>query len=165
MKLNIDGASNAVLGLAGGGGLIRDEAGRWVVGFSRKLGKVNSFLAELWALRDGLLLCHQMNTTALIVEVDAKVVVEALTNPSYSNTIVSGLFDDCRQILSCFNQVRIQHIFREANMCADQLARLGSLQASEFVLFSCPPLDIKDTFEADSLGVYSNRLCPVFGCS
>ncbi|KAL0006038.1 hypothetical protein SO802_013599 [Lithocarpus litseifolius] len=165
MKLNTDGASNAVLGLAGGGGLIRDEAGRWVVGFSRKLGKVNSFLAELWALKDGLLLCQQMNMTALIVELDAKAVVEALTNPSYSNTIVSGLFDDCRQILSSFNQVRIQHIFREANMCADQLARLGSLQASEFVLFSCPPLDIKDAFEADSLGLYSNRRCLVFDCS
>ena len=88
MKLNTDGASNAFLGLAGGGGLIRDEAGRWVVGFTRKLGKVNSFLAELWAFRDGLLLCQQMNMITLIVELDAKVLVKALTNPSYSNTVV-----------------------------------------------------------------------------
>ena len=88
MKLNKDGASNAFLGLAGGGGLIRDEAGRWVVGFTRKLGKVNSFLAELWAFRDGLLLCQQMNMITLIVELDAKALVKALTNPSYSNTVV-----------------------------------------------------------------------------
>ena len=47
MKLNTNGASNALLGLAGGGGLIRDEAGVWVAGFTRKLGKVNSFCAEL----------------------------------------------------------------------------------------------------------------------
>ena len=88
MKLNTDGASNAFLGLAGGRGLIRDEAGRWVVGFTRKLGKVNNFLAELWAFRDGLLLCQQMNMITLIVELDAKVLVKALTNPSYSNTVV-----------------------------------------------------------------------------
>ena len=112
MKLNTDGASNAFLGLASGGGLIRDEAGRWVVGFTRKLGKVNSFLAELWAFRDGLLLCQQMNMIALIVELDAKALVEALTNPSYSNTVVSGLFDDYRQLFSCFPQFRIQHVFR-----------------------------------------------------
>lgn len=56
MKLNIDGASNALLGLAGGGGLIRDKVGVWVAGFTRKRGKVNSFYGELWALRDGLLL-------------------------------------------------------------------------------------------------------------
>ena len=96
-----------MLGLAGGGGLIRDEAGVWVAGFTRKLGKVNSFCAELWALRDGLLLCQQMNITALIVELDAKALVEALTNPSYSNTVVSGLFDDCKQLLSVFPQCRI----------------------------------------------------------
>ena len=34
--------------------------------------------------------------TALIVELDAKALVVALTNPSYSNSVVSGLFDDCR---------------------------------------------------------------------
>ena len=128
MKLNTYGASNTLLGLAGGGGLIRDEAGAWVAGFTRKLGTVNRFCAELWALRDGLLLYQQMNMSALIVELDAKALVEALTNPSYSNTIVSSLFDDCKQLLSFFPQCRIQHAFREANMCADQLARIGLLQ-------------------------------------
>ena len=96
MKLNTDGASNSLLGIAGGGGLLRDDAGKWVVGFARKIGKADSFLAELWALRDGLLLCQQMNLTAIIIELDAKTIVDALTNPTYSNSIVSALFDDCR---------------------------------------------------------------------
>ena len=126
---------------------------------------MNSFCAELWALRDGLLLCQQMNMSALIVELDAKALVEALTNPSYSNTIVSGLYDDCKQLLSSFPHCRIQHAFREANMCADQLARIGLLQESEFVVFPCPPMDIKKTFEADSQGLYSFRLCPELSCS
>ena len=96
MKLNTDEALNSLLGLAGGGGLIRDEDGKWVARFARKIGKANSFLAELWALRDGHLLRQQMNVTALVIEVDAKALIDALINPSYSNAIVYGLFEDCR---------------------------------------------------------------------
>jgi len=43
------------LGLAGGGGVVKDDQGNWVIGCARKIGPVSSFLAELWALRDGAL--------------------------------------------------------------------------------------------------------------
>ena len=49
---------NAVLGKAAKGGLIRENLGNWVIGFTRKLGNVNSFSAEIWALHDGLMLCQ-----------------------------------------------------------------------------------------------------------
>ena len=58
-KLNTDGSSLGNLGLADGGGVIRDETGNWVVGFSRKIGVTSSFEAELWALRDGLTITSQ----------------------------------------------------------------------------------------------------------
>ena len=53
-KLNTDGSSLGNLGLVGGGGVIKDDIGNWVVGFSRRIGVTSSFEAELWALRDGL---------------------------------------------------------------------------------------------------------------
>ena len=37
-KLNMDGSFVGNLGLVGGGGVIRDETGNWVVGFSRNIG-------------------------------------------------------------------------------------------------------------------------------
>ena len=46
MKLNTDGTANTSLGSTGGGGLIRDEWGNWVLGFSRKIGDANSFMVE-----------------------------------------------------------------------------------------------------------------------
>lgn len=85
VELNTDGSSTASSGTSGGGGLIRDDRGNWVVGFSRKIGKVNSFLAEIWALRDGLILCNQLNLNAVMVELDAKALVDALNNPFYVN--------------------------------------------------------------------------------
>ena len=117
LKLNTDGSWNATLGKAAGGGLIRDDLGSWVVGLARKLGNVNSFTAEIWALRDGLMVCQQMNLPAIIIELDAKALVDALKNPNCSNSMISPLFDDCKHLISQFPHVCINHIFREANKC------------------------------------------------
>ena len=56
---------------------------------------------------------------------DAKVIVDALNNPSFTNTVISPLIDDCRQLVSQMPHARIKHVFLEANMCADRLDRLG----------------------------------------
>ena len=125
LKLNTDASSNAALGLAAGGGLIRDASGNWVIGFTRKLGRLNSFTAEAWALRDGLLLCCNLKLSAVVVELDAKALVDALSNPSYSNSVISPLFDDCKLLASQIPHLRLKHIYREANKCADRLANLG----------------------------------------
>ena len=160
LKLNTDGAANGVLGLAGGGGVVRDENGNWVIGFSRRLGKASSFLAELWALRDGLLLCQQLNSPKIIVEMDAKSLVDAFNNPSYTNTVISPLFEDCRQLMLQLPHCRIKHIFREANGCADRLANIGCLQAMDFIVYSSPPVDVLCLVVADSHGFCTNRVCP-----
>ena len=80
LKLNTDGAYMGNTGLAGGGGLLRDKNGSWVGGFARKIGTTSSFTAELWALRDGLLLCRQRNAQAVAVEVDASAIVDAFNH-------------------------------------------------------------------------------------
>ena len=85
-------------GTTRGEGLIRDDRGNWIMGSTRKIHKANSFLTETWALRDGLLLCNQLNLNAVMVKLDAKSLVDALKNPSYANTIVSSLFDDRRRL-------------------------------------------------------------------
>ena len=79
-KLNMDGASSGNLGLAEGGVVIRDEEGNWVIGYVRKIGSTNSFLVELWALRDALFLCLQAHIQAVVIEMDAKAIVDAFSN-------------------------------------------------------------------------------------
>ena len=50
-------------GLAGCGGLLRDEHGNWLAGFARRIGTTTS-LPTLWlsygGLRDGLSLCYNL---------------------------------------------------------------------------------------------------------
>ena len=78
-------------------------------------------------MRDGLLLCNQLNLNAITVKLDAKALVDALKNPSYANTIVSSLFDDRRRLAAQIPHLSIKHIYREANRCADRLANLGAV--------------------------------------
>jgi len=81
---------------AGYGGLVRDEQGEWVAGFTRHIGSTNSFIAELWGLREDLLLCCNLNIHSLIVEVDAQAVVAVLRNNDFVNNVISPILDDCK---------------------------------------------------------------------
>lgn len=119
MKLNTDGSSSGNSGLTGGGGVIRDWTGRWIVGFSRKIGIATSLLAELWAIRDGLMLCVDRNLVMVEIELDAKSVVDMLRNSQYTNNSHSSIIEDCRHLISMIPQIRIKHCYREANRCAD----------------------------------------------
>ena len=80
--------------------MIRDEMGNWMVGFSRKIGVTSSFEVELWALRDGLSICVERSSPAIEVELDAKAIIDILVQPIQSNSLVSPLLDDCRQLAS-----------------------------------------------------------------
>ena len=135
------------------------------MGFARKIGSTTSFLAELWALRDGLNLCLSYNFAAVEVELDAKAIVDAISNPNYTNVFVSPLMDDCRLLVSRIPQIRLRHCYREANRCVDGLARLGGLQATDFVVFMCPPVGLVKLLDSDFKGLYLNRLCPELFCS
>lgn len=161
LKLNMDGAASDSLKSAGAGDVVRDDRGNWVVGFSRKIGKSNSFEAEIWGLCDGLLLCNQMNFNAIIIVLDAKALVDAFNNPGCANSMISPLFEDCRHLASRIPRLCIKHIYRKANKCADRLAKLGLHQSLDLVIHSSPPVDILASLEADCQGNFVTRLCPV----
>ncbi|KAK9998840.1 hypothetical protein SO802_018443 [Lithocarpus litseifolius] len=136
----------------------------YCVGFARKIGVASSFTAELWALRDGLLLCRQRNAQAVAVEVDARAIVDAFNHHTNSNTIVSTIMDDCRLLVNQIPQVSFRHIYREANRSVDWLANFGLKLDFEFESFPGPPVDLIAVWKADSHGLYCNRQCtePVF---
>lgn len=59
-KLNTNGSSMGNPRRAGGGEIIRNVNGDWVSGYARAIGNATSVAAELWALRDGILLCFYL---------------------------------------------------------------------------------------------------------
>ena len=45
--MNSNGSASSTVGPTGGGGLVRDENGEWVMGFARRIGNASSYLVEL----------------------------------------------------------------------------------------------------------------------
>ena len=101
--------------------MIKDSAGRWVKGFSRSIGLATNVVAECWALRDGLQRANQLGIQNIVVELDAKIIVDILQSNQETNNSFSPLLLDCRLLLRNFPQSRVRHVFREANFCADSL--------------------------------------------
>lgn len=160
-KLDSDGSSLGNSGLAGGGGVIRDESGNWVVRFSRRIGLTSSFEGEIWALRDGLTTCVNRNFQAVEVELDAKVIIDVLQNLTQINPIIPPLLDDCKQLAIQIPQIRFSHCYREANRCADSLARKGVNQDEVFYIFEFPPAEILPIFNHDLSELFISRRCPI----
>ncbi|XP_065638063.1 uncharacterized protein LOC136071101 [Quercus suber] len=134
--------------------------GDWIVGFARNIGITTSFQAELWALRDGLLLCVDRKFSTIEVNLDAKSVIDVLTSPSCSNNLIYALVDDCRLLATQIPQIRFNRCYREANRSVDKLARLGAIQDSCFEIFARPPMDVVRSFKSKLDGLYLNGVCP-----
>ncbi|GLT71848.1 hypothetical protein SLA2020_438390 [Shorea laevis] len=151
-KLNTDGSAHGNPGPASAGGVIRDHMGRWISGFACKIGYTSSLRAELWGIREGLILAYQRNIHNLIVEVDSMVAAQLLGSGISSHHPFYTLILDCREILSRIPRTSIQHVYREANQCADALTGIAHLQPLDFAVFDCCPPALLLYYEADMMG-------------
>ena len=127
-KLNTDGSAIRNLGKTGGGGIIRDHNGGRISGFSKAIGIATSVEAELWALRDGLKICSSLNLLAVEIELDAKVVMDWVSENTTKNIAHFALISDCRQLMGQIPNLKVKHCYREANQCANRLAKMGATQ-------------------------------------
>ncbi|KAM3755684.1 hypothetical protein ACB098_02G058400 [Castanea mollissima] len=94
------------------------------------------FFQEYWAFNqlygrvvgDGLIICNNLNYSAIDIQIDAKTIVGLLSIPSYFDSFVMPIVDDCKQLIYGILQVRIGRYYCEANSCVDFLAKMGSSQ-------------------------------------
>ncbi|KAF7826015.1 LINE-type retrotransposon LIb DNA [Senna tora] len=137
-KLNIDGS--AVEGKLGAGGVIRNDAGCFIAGFSKFIGSGSALQAEFWALQLGLQLAIDQGIKNLEIESDALSLVQLFLNPNISHHHkFFSVISNCRHLTLCFDNWKLSHIYREANFVADSLANLGRLSRSPLMTFFSPP--------------------------
>lgn len=132
--------------------------GMWVIGFSRAISIASGVEAELWALRDGLQTCINLNLAAVEVELDAKILLGWLSGQHNANKAHSLLITDCRNLLTRIPRVRMLHCYSEGNQCADKLARIGGAQQEVFKTFFSPPSDVGLLLYFYEIGAYHERL-------
>ena len=112
------------------------------------MGKRVSVAAELSALHDGIRLCIALKLPTMEIELDAKVVIDLVTKESNNLNSLDALVADCKKGLKKISNVRLLHCFREANNCANNLARRGAMY---------PPLEVDLLIRLDAMGTLYDR--------
>ena len=109
-------------------------------------------------LEDGLTLASQLGIAYICVKLDAELIVLLLNNYSINNLMLEPLLGDFRTLLKKFYSTIVQHIFKEANQCADALAKFGATLSSGFFNFVNPPPVVEDLLASDKAELYCNKL-------
>ena len=92
VKLNTDGAANAVNKTAGCSELVRDVDGRWIGGFAKPLGCCYAFLVECWGALCGLNEVWKMGLGRILLESDSKALIQCLSgNNNHRNPIILAI--------------------------------------------------------------------------
>jgi ribonuclease HI len=151
--LNTDGAAKEQMKQAGCGGVLRDAEGRWIEGFAKYLGHTSAYMTELWGVYEGLQLARRRNIEKVEVQIDSQVLVHNLQNGHNGNIVECALMQRVKSLLELSWEVRITHVFREANRCADVLANIGSEGQHGIVFFDNPPYQVAQVFYDDCMGV------------
>ena len=89
-------------------------------------------------------------------------IVHLLRN-SDATLALEPLLSDCKNLLRTFPRTRIEHVFREANQCADVLAKLGAKFSAMYVSFVIPPVVVVNLLALDREATSCNRLISVVG--
>jgi ribonuclease HI len=139
---------------AGCGGVLRSDTGVWIEGFSKALGDTTAYMAELWGIYEGLRLAHRRGVTRLELRTDSQVIAQSLQNQTNGSIMGGALLRKIRDLLNGPWEVKIIHVYREANRCADMLANMGSEGTSGIEFFVNPPARARQIVRDDVRGVY-----------
>ncbi|MBA0814897.1 hypothetical protein Gohar_020696, partial [Gossypium harknessii] len=115
VKLNIDGSCWSNLNLASAVEVVRDQHGKWVIGYGRNIGSCIAAVTELWTIFDGLQLLWSKGANHVLFESDSKVVVHVCTNEDdiYGNYALTSCI---KEIQHRNWTVHVTHIYRESNI-------------------------------------------------
>lgn len=141
-------------GVAAAGGLVRDSAGRWLVGYMAHLGNCTNNVAELQAIRYGLELAWMQGYRKVICEVDAQLVLDYILKADTSIHPCGGLIEDIRVLLR--RRVSVATHFARGEFCSG-LAKEACSMDEDFELLENPPACVLQWLQADERGIQFYR--------
>ncbi|KAK7276437.1 hypothetical protein RIF29_17576 [Crotalaria pallida] len=104
------------------------------------------FLAELLGLKHGLLIAWDAGFRHVQCETDSQ---EAFRFVSSRDTPMSHIYGvvitQIHELLDQDWRVGINHILREANVCADKLAKKGGTLNDYLIVFDDPPVELEQS--------------------
>ncbi|CAN1120866.1 Putative ribonuclease H protein At1g65750 [Linum perenne] len=151
--LNSDGSLHTNSNSAAVGGLIRDDQGRFIVGFATKLGSCSIARAEMRGIVDGMTIAWNHGIRKLQIQSDSVTAVRMLSDALWLNHQHFNLVRSFQELKARNWEVSIEHIYREANNAADFIANSGhDLELGTFI-FTSPCNSLLYWIRYDLIGV------------
>ena len=156
-KVNTDGCSLGNPGQSGGGGVVWDSRGGFLLGFACFLGITTSLHVKLKALVYGVNQCIAKGYLALHLEVDSLSLVRMISGDHACPWRLQVELDELMQHQQLFRSVK--HCYREANKPSDRLAKMGAMEGTDsvFTLFAVLPHLVRGDIRMDRLGLPNFR--------
>jgi ribonuclease HI len=124
LKINVDAAYDEDQGRGSIGTVVRDYTGKFIYANCKELLFVaDPFMAEAYALREGLSAAQFLGGNQYIIQSDNSQVIDTMNDGGFSATSSAAIFDDCRILAAGYINISFEHCRREANEAAHEIAR------------------------------------------
>ncbi len=124
--LQFDGGSRGNPGPGGIGVTLNDEDGVPVYELGEFLGRCTNNVAEYTALVRGLSAAAKLRVAKLTVRSDSELVVRQINGVyKVKSPDLKPLYQQAVQIMEKIGNVKVEHVYREANSRADELANMA----------------------------------------
>ncbi|CAN1788388.1 Putative ribonuclease H protein At1g65750 [Linum perenne] len=161
VTINTDGSCIAPIRKVPAGGIIRRSDGRGLVAFTMNLGACTINRAEIRGAITGLELAWDNGFRQVELQLDSKVTVSLLLSSEEPEHQRAAEVLHFRNLCKRNWEVRVRHIFREANKAADFLASLGYNFPFGIHLFPLSDCNLGHIVRYDCLNISEPRLITV----
>ncbi|KAG8474496.1 hypothetical protein CXB51_031152 [Gossypium anomalum] len=130
------------------GGVVRDQDGNWIVGFTRFLRLCTPFEAKVWGILDGILILLNKGYRRATILTDNFEVAQVLKNLNLEDFGITVL-RKIQRIMKAEGTWRIKHISRSKNLVVNYLAKLSLSWKSSLQILNKAPKKIIDFLQKD----------------
>ncbi|XP_075084722.1 uncharacterized protein LOC142167977 [Nicotiana tabacum] len=157
VKLNTDGS--CIHGTCGGGGVVRDALGRFIMAFTMPLRQGTSNSAEASLFLFGLEWCIRMGYNLVIGETESMLLQNCINNTVSIPWILEETVKNIKKIMEDHG-VQTRQCFTQANQVADRLASLShtTYEVHIYTHFNSLPRDIRGFLNTDRWQLPSFRV-------
>lgn len=126
LTLYTDGAARGNPGPAGIGVVVKGRGGKVLARVAKGIGVATNNVAEYRAALEGLKRAAELGGRSVVLRSDSKLLIEQLSERwRVKNPTLIRLHEEIRALLAAFESVAFEHVPRELNRSADQLANRG----------------------------------------
>lgn len=138
VALNCDGLVSSAGGVAACGGVVRDDMGNFIVGYTTNLGSCSILAAELWSILHGLSIAWSRGYKKTQVYSDSKTAVSLLNEGCCITNACYNLVTAIHEVRKVNGDISWKHTYREANQVADALSKFRLFLDGLIRFFDCP---------------------------